>query len=189
MENIAYQNDVYEPRCECLNGKIVMMSPRPAVTHTYISGNIYHLFRTYLKGKKCKTFPDGVDVCLDEKNRVVPDVMIVCNKDIIKERNIQGVPDLIVEVLSPSTAKRDRSYKKDLYERFGVKEYWIVNPADKSIEVYLLQDGAFILDNIYMIYPDYELEDMRKENIEIITAFKTSLFDDLTIKIADVFET
>lgn len=188
MQNLAYRADASEIRYECLNGNTFLMSPRPVVAHTNICGNIYHLFRTYLRGKPCKAFPDGIDVYFDAKNQVIPDAMIVCNQDIVKEKNIQGAPDLIVEVLSPATAKRDRGYKKSLYERFGVKEYWIVNPVDQTIEVHLRKDGVFVLDNIYMIYPECELEDMRKENLEIITEFKTSLFDDMIVKIADVFE-
>lgn len=188
MQNLAYRDDASEIRYECLNGKTFLMSPRPMIRHTRISSKIYRIFANYLDGKPCEAFPDGVDVYFDAKNQVIPDAMIVCNQDIVKEKNIQGAPDLIVEVLAPATAKRDRGYKKSLYERFGVKEYWIVNPVDQSIEVHLRKDGAFVLDNIYMIYPECELEDMRKENLEIITEFKTSLFDDMIVKIADVFE-
>lgn len=188
MESSACKAQAPEPRYELLNGKVILMSPRPAVNHARICGNIYHVFRTYLKGKKCEAFQDGVDVYLDEKNQVVPDAMIICNQNIIKQKNIQGTPDLIVEVLSPSTAVRDKGYKKNLYEKCGVKEYWIVSPSEKYIEVYLLKDGKFDLDNIYMVYPDYEIEDMRKESISIVTEFKTSICEDLTIKIQDIFE-
>ena len=79
------------------------------------------------------------DVHLSENDCVIPDVMIVCNSDIIKDNAIYGAPDLIVEVLSPGTEKRDRGYKKDLYERCGVREYWIVDPVSLTVEVYLLK--------------------------------------------------
>ena len=135
--NLAYQAEPWE---EKLNGQIILMSPRPSVNHNQLIGNIYHIFRSYLKGKACKAFTDGVDVFLTDKDNVIPDAMIVCNKDIIKPDGIHGAPDLVVEVLSPSTAKNDRGYKKDLYEAAGVKEYWIVDPTMRSIEAYLLSD-------------------------------------------------
>ena len=99
-------------------------------------------------GKTCKAFNDGPDVYLTEEDRVIPDAMIICNKDIIKPNGIHGTPDLIAEVLSPSTAKKDRGYKKDLYERSGVKEYWIVAPTMRSIEAYLLTDGPFAIHSL-----------------------------------------
>ena len=78
--------------------------------------------------------------------------------------------------------------KKDLYEKCGVKEYWIVDPENRSIEVYLLQDGKYKLDNIYSIFPDYVIKKMtehEKANIQI--GFKCSLYDDLTISLDDIF--
>ena len=96
---------------------------------------------------------------------------------------------LIVEILSPRTSKNDLGIKKDTYEKYGVKEYWIVNPQDKSITVYHLKDGRYKLDNVYTIMPDYELEDMsEKEKAEHSLALKVSLYDDLEINVAEVFE-
>lgn len=150
-DNLAYQEEPWE---EKLNGQIILMSPRPSVNHNRVAGNIYHIFRNYLEGKTCKAFTDGVDVFLTEKDNVIPDAMIVCNKDIIKPDGIHGAPDLVAEVLSPSTAKNDRGYKKDLYGAAGVKEYWIIDPAMQSIEAYLLSDGRYVLDGFYGIFPD-----------------------------------
>ena len=185
MENLAYQDPVWE---ELIDGKVVAMSPRPTINHSRIMGNIYNLFFNYLKVKQCETFADGVDLYLSEKDRVIPDMMVVCNSDIIKKDGVYGAPDLIVEVLSPSTAKRDRGYKKDLYERSGVKEYWIVDPMNKAIETYLLKNGKFVFDNLYSLYPDCDLKRMTSEEIaKILTEFKCSLYDDLTISIKKVF--
>ena len=175
---------------EMLDGKIYAMAS-PATSHNKVIGNIHNIFRNFLKGKPCQVFLDGVDVKLDEKNTVIPDVMIVCNRDIIKHDAIYGVPDLIVEVLSPSTAKRDISYKKDLYARHGVREYWIVNAADRSIQVYLLNDGAYKFDNMYQIYEDWYLKKMDEDEIaEIMMEFKLSLpgFEELIISVEEVFE-
>ena len=130
--NLAYQE---EPREELLNGKIFMMSS-PSVNHYQITFNIVSAFQSYLKGKNCRAFGDGVDVYLTEEDRVIPDAMIVCNKDSIQKNGIHGTPELIVEVLSPSTAKNDKGYKKDLYESVGVREYWIVDPEKQRVMVY-----------------------------------------------------
>ncbi len=127
-KNLAYQE---EPREELLRGEIYVMSS-PSVNHSRAASNIYYVFRNHLKQKTCKAFADGVDVYLTENDRVIPDAMIVCSKDIIHPDGIHGAPDLIVEVLSPSTAKNDKGYKKDLYERSGVKEYWIVDTHDRQ---------------------------------------------------------
>lgn len=185
---LAYTDDYN--RQEKLNGVVVMMSPRPAMRHINIAGNIYRIFSTFLRGKRCKAYPDGTPIHLDDDNTVIPDASIVCNRDIIKHNGIYGTPDLIVEVLSPSTAKNDKVYKKSLYEKYGVKEYWIVEPAAKAIEVYLLADtGRLELDNIYTIFEDWYWEEMTEE--ERATAqlnFKVSLYDDLTIDIREVFE-
>lgn len=186
MDNLAYQDDI---RFEKINGQIVAMSPSPLVNHSMIVGNIYTLFKSYLKGKTCRTFSDNVDVHLDEHNTFIPDVTIVCKRDIIKPNGIYGTPDLVVEILSPSTSRRDKKEKKDAYEKHGVKEYWIVSPNDKSVEVHLLKNDTFVLDNVYTVYPDYLLEKMSPEDkSKIIEEFKVSLFDDLIIKLDDVFE-
>jgi len=188
---------------EIINGKIVNMAPKPNMNHLSSMGNIYGLFYTYLKGKKCRVFADGGYIRLDKiksislpdknkRDRIVPDVMIVCDRDIIKPDGIYGAPDLVVEVLSPSTAKQDRSTKKDIYELIGVKEYWIVSIAERTIEVYLLKDGKYILDNIYQQYTEEEIEMLMEDETEtdktIVTEFKTSIFDDLAITIDDVFD-
>ncbi len=187
MGNLAYRNE--EIRTELLNSKIVNMTPRPAVNHNIVISNINHIFKTFLKGKNCTTFIDGVDVFLTKDDRVIPDVTIVCNKDIVKKNGIYGSPDLMVEVLSPGTAKNDRGYKKDLYERCGIKEYWIVDTESRSIEVYWLKDGQYVLEDVYSIFPDYLLEKMtEKEKEEVAKEFKTFLFPDLTISLEDVFE-
>jgi len=184
--NLAYEDETWD---EMINGQIIMMSPRPTTNHIQVAGNIYNIFSNYLKGKRCRPFPDGADLYLTEKDRFVPDGMIVCDPNKIHQNGVHGAPDLVVEVLSSSTAKRDRVYKKATYEKAGVKEYWIVNPIDKSIEQYLLENGQFVLNEVYVIHPDYVIEKMtEEEKATIITEFKCSLYDDLLIKIEDVFE-
>lgn len=185
IENTIFRED---PSCEIINGKTIRMSPKPSLNHTRISRNIDRLFGRYLDGKRCEAFPDGVELHLDDNNVVIPDAMIVCNKDIIKGRGIYGAPDLIVEVLFPSTAKRDRGYKKQLYEKHGIKEYWIVDVLGKSIEVHLLKNRKFELDNVYTLYPEEEWEEMtEEERNEAILSFHVSLYPDFIIDIREIF--
>ena len=185
-DNLAYQY-YDEPRNETLNGKVVLMSPRPLVNHNRVIFNIARIFGNYLKGKPCEAFADGTDVFLTEKDRVIPDAMIICNKDIIKRKGIYGSPNLVVEVLSHGTEKRDRGYKKDLYERCGVGEYWLADPESKSVEVYLLENGKYRLDEVYKIFPDYvEFEPGERE--EYKDEVKVSLYEDFFIPLEDIFE-
>lgn len=184
--NLAYQEEIWD---EMLNGRIVMMSPRPVVNHNRIASNIYRILSDYLEGKKCEPFSDGIDLYLSKKDRFIPDGMIVCDPNKIKSRGVFGAPDLVVEVLSPSTMKNDKGYKKDVYEQCGVLEYWLVDVNNKSVEQYLLQDGKFVLNDIYVIQPDYVLDDMSEaEKAELVWDFKCSLYDDLLIHLEDVFE-
>ena len=182
-DNLAYQEEL---RDEMLNGKVVAMSPRPAVNHNRVIGNIFYAFMGYLRGKSCEPFADGTDVYLTEKDRVVPDVMIICKKEIIKRNGVHGTPDLVVEVLSPGTEKRDRGYKKDLYEKSGVREYWLVEPETQTVEVYLLKDKKFVLDEVYRIFPDYvELSADEQEHYK--SDVRVSLYDDFYIPLEKIF--
>ena len=185
-DNLAYKYDeIYD---ELINGEIFLMTPRPTVNHNRVSSNIEKIFSNHLENKLCESFRDGVDLYLNDKNRFVPDGMIVCDRSKIKADGVHGAPDLVIEVLSPSTAKNDRGKKKDAYEKAGAGEYWIVNTVDKSIEVYLLESGKYVLDNVYSIYPDYILKKMNdEERAAVETELKCSLFDDLTIKLEDIF--
>lgn len=194
--NVAYQDDsILKQRIKKIDGKIVMMSPRPAINHNRVSGNIFSEFRTYLKGKSCETFSGGVDVFLDENNHFIPDVMIICNKDIIRFDGIYGAPDLVVEVLSPSTARNDKTKKKRAYERAGVKEYWIVEPVYKTVEVYLNTDTVFKLDRFYEYYTDEEItennaltDDDKNKIHDIYTEINVSICDNLNVSLKDIFD-
>lgn len=188
-ENLAYQDDfVTKRREELIDGKPVMMSPRPAFNHNQVSSNIYYLFARYLRGRKCTPIADGMDLYLTEENQFVPDFMVVCDPDKIKPDGIHGAPDLVAEVLSPGTARNDRTRKKDAYARCGVREYWLVGPDEKSVEVYRTDGTEFILHDIYALYPDWQLAQMsEEERAAVVTHFKCSLFDDLDISLDDIF--
>ena len=188
-ENLAYQDDfIAKRREELIDGKPVMMSPRPSVNHSRVAGNIYRLFSNYLNGRRCEPFGDGVDLYLDEDNQFVPDFMVVCDPDKIRLDGIHGAPDLVAEVLSPGTARNDKTRKKDVYARCGVREYWLVSPDEKSVETYRTDGTEFILHDVYTLYPDWQLAQMsEEERANLVTHFKCSLFDDLDISMEDIF--
>lgn len=184
-DNLAYQE---ERREELIGGKVVMMSPRPSFNHNRVASNIFRIFDNHLYGKKCTPIADGMDLYLDEDNQFVPDFMVVCDPDKIKPDGIHGTPDLVVEVLSPSTARNDKTHKKDVYARCGVREYWIIHPEDKSVDVYHTDGTKFILHDIYSLHPDWMLAKMsEEERAAVVTHFKCSLFDDLDISLEDIF--
>ena len=181
-----YQDD--HTIIEKINGQEVLMSPRPATRHSRAAGRIYGIFFQFLRKKRCEAFFEH-EVHLDDENVFVPDVLIICDKNKIKANWIDGAPDLVVEVLSPSTTINDRGIKKDVYERSGVKEYWIVDPSAKSIEVHYLKDGRLVLDHVYMIFPPEEWERMTEEQRAAARlSVKVSLYDDLLVDVREVFE-
>ena len=185
--NLAYQSEE-ESWDELIGGKLVTLSPRPMVNHNFVAGNIYIIFANYLHGKNYTPFVCGTDLYLEEGERYVPDCMVVCDRNKIRANGVHGAPDLVVEVLSPSTAARDKSHKKRVYERCGVREYWIVSPVERSVEQYVLEEGQFVLRDVYSIYPEAYLEKFTpEEQARIPREFRCSLFDDLVIRLEDVF--
>lgn len=183
--NLAYQEEFRE---ELIGGKAVAMSPRPMYNHNHIAFNIAVLFSNYLRGKPCTAIPDGTDLYLTEEDRFVPDVMVVCDRDKIRRDGVHGAPDLVVEVLSPSTMRNDRMGKKEVYQTCGVREYWLVDPENRTIEQYLLQDGKLELNMVYASCRDDELERMsEQEKAELETHFQCSLYSDFDIALEDIF--
>ena len=95
----------------------------------------------------------------------------------------------MLKCFHPAQQKMTKDTKKNVYEQCGVREYWLVDPVNKSVEQYILQNNKFELHEIYFIYPDFMLEDMsEEERAAIITEFKCSLYDDLIIKLEDIFK-
>jgi len=132
-----------DQRWEIIDGEAYAMTPAPLIRHQRISMNISSAMAFFFRGKSCVPFHAPTDVILDEYNVVQPDVLVVCDKSKISEKCIEGAPDLITEILSPSTNLRDRRYKKALYERFGVKEYLIVDPVSETVERFFLVDTGY----------------------------------------------
>jgi len=170
----------YEEKVEIIKGKLFKMSPAPTSTHQIISRNISGLLYVALKGQKCQFFSAPFDVILpvegkdfEASDRVIqPDVCVICDPDKIKKRGCFGAPDWIVEILSPSTAKKDLQNKFELYEESGVNEYWIIEPRNQTVEVFILRDHKYIRINTYV-------ED------DIIPC---NTLEGLTINLTEVFE-
>jgi Uma2 family endonuclease len=134
-------------RYEILNGGL-QMSPAPTSDHQDSSRELEFLLWQYVKAKNLgRIFDAPFDVRLDDENVVQPDILFVSQAriGIIEQQGILGSPDMVVEILSPASIKRDRYEKKALYEKFGVKEYWLVDTASKSIEVFSLVSGRYEL--------------------------------------------
>ncbi|MCL2772634.1 MAG: Uma2 family endonuclease [Oscillospiraceae bacterium] len=182
---------------EIINGKVYLMAGA-STGHDDVVGNLRFIFEKFLRGKPCKLYGESANVYFDEDSpEVMPDLKIICDRSKIYKGKINGAPDLIIEVLSLRTKVRDATEKKDLYEKNGVREYWMVDPSKKTVEVYLLKDGKFVKDYVYnrlSKFEEYDVEEIESSGTEdekkLIQnrMIKTSLFgDDLIIDIDDIF--
>ena len=131
-------------RRELIEGDFYV-APAPTTRHQRILRRIYDILSPFVDQNKLgEIFLPPVDVVLSDLNVVQPDILFISNnqRHIITEAYISGAPDLVVEILSPSTADRDRQSKLDLYDRFGVREYWIVDPNENTIQVIEMETGG-----------------------------------------------
>lgn len=146
-----YLNWPADERWELIDGEAWAMSPAPTISHQTIVGQLFKQIDDALTGAPCRALIAPVDVLLAEAGEddlhtttvVQPDILVVCDPNKITERNICGAPDWIIEVLSPATARHDHLTKRALYERAGVREYWLVHPVDRIVTLYSLQDGHY----------------------------------------------
>ncbi len=156
-----------DERIEIIDGDVFMMSP-PATIHQKVSGELFRQIANYLEGKSCEVFSAPFGVRLFERNGdkpedvdtvVEPDIIVLCDKSKLDEHGCKGAPDMAIEILSPSTRRHDKLIKFNLYQRAGVREYWIVDPYTSSVSVYLLgEDGKFAL------HEEYGRKDIAKVN-------------------------
>ena len=189
MMEMILNDRLFNPQYEVIEG-VKYMAPSASGEHNSIVMRLGLIFGNYFdKKNNGKLYGDNVDVHFPDGNVFQPDFKVVLDPSIIKRGGtIYGVPDLCVEVLSRSTAKRDIGIKKDVYERNGVREYWIVSQHEKSIEVYHLIDGKYVLDDVYSVYPPNEWENLSdEERARVKFKIKVTLFDDLEIDVHDVF--
>lgn len=131
-----------DERWEIIDGEAYCMTPAPSIRHQDIVVNLVTQLKQKLSGGLCRTFVAPTDVVFSEHNVVQPDILVVCDKKKITDANIQGAPNLIIEVLSPYTSLKDKREKKALYERYGVREYVIADPLEQYVERFLLEGGG-----------------------------------------------
>lgn len=164
-----------DERWEIIHGVPYLMSPAPSTEHQSISAMLVAKLVQFAANKPCRIFHAPFDVRLPRKNEndeeidtvVQPDISVICNPNKLDEKGCKGAPDLVVEILSLSTAKKDLSEKFDLYEKSGVREYWVVFPKEKAMEVYHLNEegiyektGTYIASDIMKcdIFPGLEID-------------------------------
>ena len=154
-------------RAEIIDGEAVMMAP-PSTAHQLISGALFAQLHNFLEGKKCQVIPAPFAVRLFEKDgdspddvdtMVEPDISVVCDRDKLDGKGCKGAPDMVVEILSPSTHRHDRITKYNLYQRAGVREYWIVEPETQTVQVFLRNENGLLLP-----HESYSREDVAKVN-------------------------
>jgi len=172
----------FQDRLELLKGRIFKMSSAPSRTHQVLVGRFHiELARHFAKGK-CQLFLSPFDVRLLDVKKITPDkevytvvqpdLCIICNEDKLDERGCNGAPDLVIEILSPGNSKKELGIKFDLYEEAGVLEYWIVEPAEKSVFIYTLVNG--------------KLSGQRPLTEDDV--IKSPLFPQLDFALAEIFE-
>lgn len=155
-------------RIEIIGGEAFLMAA-PSSKHQEISMEISRQLANFLVGKPCRVYPAPFNVRLFEKDGdapedvdtvVEPDISVICDRSKIDARGCKGAPDLIVEILSPSSLRNDRLIKLRLYQRAGVREYWIADPENKTVQVFLLNSNG-------ILYPheDYGQKDVAKVNV------------------------
>ena len=191
MPTEIFNERLLYPSYEIIGGEKIM-APAPNLTHSNIIGRLYLFIGNYLMANKSGyVYSDNVDVHFSDGTLFKPDLCVVLKsneKILAGQQNIFGAPDMVVEVLSKSTKKRDVTIKKDTYELNGVKEYWIVDPYMEIVDVYLLKDGKYYLDGEYILYNEDEWEMLTDEQrAENKTEITLATFPDLTIKLSDIF--
>ena len=169
------------PSYEIIGGE-KFMAPAANLDHSDIIGRLHFCFVKYfLEHKNGYAYTDDVDVHFSDGTLFKPDLVVVLksNEKILAGRkNIYGAPDMVVEVLSYSTRRKDLTIKKDTYEAQGVKEYWIIDPRAKSVTVYLLREGKFFLEDVYILLGEKDLELLdEEEKAEVKTQVPVYILD------------
>jgi Uma2 family endonuclease len=163
----------FEEIVELIKGKIFAKAAAPSRKHQEVSGNIFLLLKTHLKNQKCKVYAAPFDVRLSKDpdfrkidSVVQPDISVICDFSKLDDKGCFGAPDLIVEILSPSNSQVELQNKYELYEEFGVREYWIIHPAECSLLIYTLVDGKYQPSRLFTsgqkvtstVLPGFELD-------------------------------
>jgi len=156
-------------RWELISGEAYMMSAAPSLKHQRASRALTRMLDTFLIGKKCEVFAAQTDVRLNPTEGddcvVQPDLLVVCDAKKLESNAVVGAPDIAIEIVSPSSANYDRVIKYDLYRRYGVKEYWIVDLEGKLVEIYAFEDQTLSSRTAYG--PDDRLRSNVLETLDI----------------------
>ncbi|MBR1647502.1 MAG: Uma2 family endonuclease [Selenomonadaceae bacterium] len=179
------------PSYEIIGGEKIL-APAANITHGSIIGRLQLVFANYfLTHKSGYVFGENTDVHFPDGTLFKPDLTVVLkpNEKILDWRgNIYGVPDMVVEVLSKSTRRKDLTVKKDIYETNGVREYWIVDPWAKSVDVFLLSDGKYFFGDEYILFDEKDLALLDdEERATVKTEIPVSIVDGLKIPLEFVF--
>jgi len=169
----------FEDRVELFRGRIFKLDASPGTLHQKLVGRVFYLLANFLSINQVYLSPFDVRILnssttpdKDVYTVVQPDLCVICDEDKLEERGCIGAPDLVIEILSPGKSKKELGIKFDLYEEAGVLEYWIVEPAEKSVFIYALANGKLLGQRPLT-------ED---DNI------KSPLFPQLDFSIAEIFE-
>lgn len=144
--NDLHQFDETE-RYEIYNGRLISMAPAPDFSHQQIAARLHLLLAGFVKPRQLGEVAFApVDVVFAEDNTAQPDLLFIAKENLgMVRRSVFGAPDLVVEILSPSSIRRDRYEKLEQYARFGVKEYWVIDPANRSFEILTNQNDRFVV--------------------------------------------
>ena len=173
---------------------VKFMSPSPGWGHVNVTVNLVTIINGYARINKLGVASaDNFDVHFPDGNLFKPDFIFVSAekaKSLFENKNmtLHGVPDMVAEIFSKSTMKRDVGIKKDIYERNGVKEYWMIDPWSENIQVYILRDGKYQLDDVYQNYSDEELSELtEQERVEVKMEVPVAVLDGFKVKIRNIF--
>lgn len=171
----------FKERVELIKGKIFKMSPAPSSVHQKILANIHLEIGFFFKKHYCQAFIAPFDVRLPKKDQnasdqkiytvVQPDICVICDESKVDYRGCLGAPDLVIEIISPGNSKKEVDNKFDLYQESGVKEYWIVQPGEKNVLIFTLNDSGFFVG----LKPATD-------------KFRSTLFPELEIDLKEVFD-
>lgn len=190
------------PGVEMINGKLVgepwtetienekCVMANFTTMHQYIRGNIMYAFSNYMKQRGVKDYNliFSMEVRLDKSNIFIPDICIV-HRSFVHEEYVEGIPELVVEIMVPASRFNDMGIKKEIYEKLGVNEYWVIEPKCDTMYSFRLRNGRYELENVYARLEKGEVEHLSLiETMQRMSTIRTEVFEDLEISVNDIFQ-